>query len=91
MSLNAEYMLKQSKIHMGIDSNLVLKSYLEAELSPKVTLQMCAEMQQATNHYRLRERRGSRALRTDTLVQPGADDPKEAAKCNRCRDPCPER
>ncbi|KAJ1396818.1 eukaryotic porin-domain-containing protein [Ochromonadaceae sp. CCMP2298] len=53
MSLNAEYMLKQSKIHMGIDSNLVLKSYLEAELSPKVTLQMCAEMQQATNHYRV--------------------------------------
>jgi hypothetical protein len=52
MSLNAEFMLKQSKIHIGVDSNLLLKSYLETSLSPNTQLQLCAEMMQANNHYR---------------------------------------
>ena len=52
MSFNAEFMLKQSKLHMGIDSNLLLKSYLETSISPSTQLQFGAEMMQASNHYR---------------------------------------
>ena len=52
MAVNAEFMLKQSKIHMGIDSNLLLKSYLETSISPTTQLQFGAEMLQHANHYR---------------------------------------
>jgi len=51
-SVAAEFMLKQSKLHMGIDSNLLLKSYLEISPSPTMQLQICAEMMQAANHYK---------------------------------------
>jgi hypothetical protein len=50
--VSAEFMLKQSKLHMGIDSNLLLKSYLETNLNPTTQLQLCAEVMQAANHYK---------------------------------------
>ena len=52
MTIGAEYILKQSKIQMSIDSNLLLKSYLEANLGPGISLQFCAEMQQHKEHFR---------------------------------------
>mmetsp|Transcript_2848 Transcript_2848/g.4360 ORF Transcript_2848/g.4360 Transcript_2848/m.4360 type:complete len:323 (-) Transcript_2848:115-1083(-) len=51
-SVGAEFMLKQSKIQLGIDSNFVIKSYLETHLSPNTQLQLCAETMQLNNHYR---------------------------------------
>ncbi len=52
VSLNAEYILKQSKLHMGIDSNLFVRSNLETALSAGVTLQFSAELNQLKDHYR---------------------------------------
>lgn len=52
MSVGAEFMLKQSKLCMGVDSNLLLKSYLETSLNPGTQLQISAEMMQAANHYK---------------------------------------
>lgn len=52
MSVSAEFMLKQSKLHLGVDSNLLLKSYLETSLSQGTQLQLAAEMQQHAGHYR---------------------------------------
>ena len=50
--VSAEFMLKQSKLHMGIDSNLLLKSYLETSLNPTTQLQLSAEVMQAANHFK---------------------------------------
>ena len=52
MSFGAEYTLKQSKLHMSVDSNLLLKSSLESTLAPGVTMQFAAEMMQAKEHYK---------------------------------------
>lgn len=52
MSVGAEYMLKQSKLQMSIDSNLLIKSYLETNLGPGITMQFCAEMQQHKEHFK---------------------------------------
>ena len=52
MSVGAEFMLKQSRLHLGVDSNMLLKSYLETSLNPSTQLQLTAEMMQANNHYR---------------------------------------
>ena len=52
MSVAAEYILKQSKIHMSVDSNLLFKTALDAELMPGTTVQACAEMQHIKEHYR---------------------------------------
>jgi hypothetical protein len=52
MSVGAEYTLKQSKLHMSIDSNLQLKSLLEATILPGFQLQFCAEVAQAKDMYR---------------------------------------
>jgi Eukaryotic porin len=52
MSLGAEYTLKQSKLHMSVDSNMLLKSSLESTLAPGVTMQFAAEMMQAKDHFK---------------------------------------
>jgi hypothetical protein len=52
MALGAEYSMKQSKLHMSIDSNLLLKSSLESTVAPGVTMQFAAEMMQAKDHYK---------------------------------------
>ncbi len=44
--------MKQSKLHMSIDSNLLLKSSLESTVAPGVTMQFAAEMMQAKDHYK---------------------------------------
>ncbi len=45
-------MLKQSKVQIGVDSNLLLKSYIETNVAPGTTMQISAEMMQAQNHYK---------------------------------------
>jgi hypothetical protein len=52
MGLGAEFMLKQSKLHFGVNSDLLLRSYLETSLSQSAQFQLSAEMMQASNHYR---------------------------------------
>ena len=48
----AEYMLKQSKLHMSIDSQLQLKSMVETTIAPGVQLQMCADVNQGKSFYK---------------------------------------
>lgn len=45
-------MLKQSKVSMGIDSNLQLRSLVETSLAPGVQLQFAAEMAHLQGQYR---------------------------------------
>jgi hypothetical protein len=52
MGMLAEFQLKQAKLQLGLDSNLVLRSTLDSTINPGTTLQLCAEMQQQSNHYR---------------------------------------
>jgi hypothetical protein len=52
MSVGAEYTMKQSKLHMSIDSGLLIKSSLNTQISPGTEMQLCAEMQQAGQHYK---------------------------------------
>ncbi len=51
-SVAAEYTLKQSKLHLSVDSGLLFKSTLDAELSAGVTVQASAEMQHVKEHFR---------------------------------------
>ncbi len=51
-SVSAEYTLKQGKIHMGVDSNLLLKTALETNVAPGVNLQIAAETMQGKGHYK---------------------------------------
>ena len=44
VSVSAEYMLKTSKIHMSVDSDVTFKSTLEAAVVPGIHLQLCAEI-----------------------------------------------
>ena len=52
MSMTAEYILKQSKLQIGVDSNLHLKSSLETSVMNGFQLQFCAEMSQLKDVYR---------------------------------------
>jgi len=52
MTLAAEYTLKQSKLNFSVDSNLYLKSMLEATISPGTSLQFSAEVLHSKDHYR---------------------------------------
>lgn len=52
MSIGAEYMLKQSKLHMSIDSQMQLKSMVETAIAPGVQMQLCADMAQSKGVYR---------------------------------------
>ena len=51
-SLLAEYELKQSKITMGVDSNLDVKTSIETMLAPGVQMQLCADIGHLKGHYR---------------------------------------
>lgn len=52
MTLGAEYIMKQSKLHMSIDSNLLVKSALESTVYPGLSINLAAEMAQSKDHYR---------------------------------------
>ncbi len=52
MSVAAEYMLKQSRVSMSVDSNITLKSLVETSIAPGVQLQLAAEMAQLQGQYR---------------------------------------
>jgi len=51
-TIGAEYILKQSKVQMSIDNSLLLKSTLESQVLPGISMQFSAEMAQAKDHYR---------------------------------------
>lgn len=51
-SIAVEYELKQSKITMGLDSNLTVKSSIETSIAPGVQLQICAEVAHLQAGYR---------------------------------------
>mmetsp|Transcript_7928 Transcript_7928/g.7081 ORF Transcript_7928/g.7081 Transcript_7928/m.7081 type:complete len:318 (+) Transcript_7928:43-996(+) len=48
----AEYNLKQSKIHMSIDTDLLIKSTVETSLGSGVTLQLAAQSSTINNQYK---------------------------------------
>lgn len=52
MTLGAEFFLKQSKLHMSLDSNMLVRSSLETSLTPGMQMQFAAEVLQSKNHYR---------------------------------------
>ena len=52
MSLTAEYILKQSRLSMSVDSNVALKSLLETTIAPGVQLQFGADVSQLQGQYR---------------------------------------
>lgn len=52
MSIAAEYVLKQSKMHMSVDSNLVFKSLLETTVMPGFMIQLSAEEQHFKDIYK---------------------------------------
>lgn len=52
MGCSAEYMLKQGKVHFGVDSNMVVKSYVETAIAQGQQLQVAAEMQHSSDTYR---------------------------------------
>lgn len=52
-SVSAEFILKQSKLNFSLDSDLMVKSALETSVMAGMTLQVTAEMQHASNHYRV--------------------------------------
>lgn len=52
MGMSAQYTLKQSTLNFGVDSNLLIKSMINAEIQPGITMQMCGEVQHSGGHYR---------------------------------------
>ncbi len=46
MNVSAQYILKQSKINMGVDSDLSIKSSVETSIAPGVQLNITAEIPQ---------------------------------------------
>ncbi len=52
MSVAAEYILKQSRVSMSIDSNVTLKTLVETSIAPGVQLQLAADMAQLQGQYR---------------------------------------
>lgn len=46
MTVGAEYMYKQGRLHMSVDSNLTIKSALDTNISPGMNLQLVAELSQ---------------------------------------------
>lgn len=53
MSLSAEYILKQAKLTMSVDSSLHVKSLLETDLPQGMHLQLAAEVDQLKNSYKI--------------------------------------
>ncbi len=52
MNVGASYQLKQSRIQMSVDSDLVIKSFLETQINPGLNMQLCSEMHHATESYK---------------------------------------
>lgn len=52
MTVATEYMLKQGKLHMSIDSSLMVKSLVETTAIPGVTLQFSADLMHLQGQYR---------------------------------------
>lgn len=53
MSVAAEYTLKQSTLHISLDSNLVVKSMLDVRnVIPGANLQLCGEMNHIKDSHR---------------------------------------
>lgn len=52
MGVSAQYVLKQSSLNFGVDSNLLIKSMLNTEIQPGISLQMAGEVQHSAGHYR---------------------------------------
>lgn len=52
MTVGAEYILKQSKLSMSIDSNLHIRSCVETALGPGMQLQFSGEFNQPAGVYR---------------------------------------
>lgn len=50
--VSAQYMLKQSSLNFGVDSNLLIKSMVSTEIQPGISLQMSGEIQHSAGHYR---------------------------------------
>ena len=46
MSVGAEYMYKQGRLQMSVDSNLTIKSAMDTNVSPGMNLQLVAELSQ---------------------------------------------
>lgn len=51
-TVTGEYILKQSKIHMSVDSNFGVKSMLETQVVPGLTLQLASDVNQPADQYR---------------------------------------
>lgn len=52
MSVSAEYILKQSRLNMSLDSSLGVKSVLETTVVPGVNIQLCSDVNQIKDQYR---------------------------------------
>ncbi len=52
MSVAAQYFLKQSKLEIGVDSNVLIRSMLETTVFPGLSIALSAEMMQAKDHYK---------------------------------------
>ena len=52
MGLSAQYSLKQSSLNFGVDSNLLIKSMVNAEFLPGITMQLSSEVHHGSGHYR---------------------------------------
>jgi Eukaryotic porin len=53
MSIAAEYSLKQSKLHISLDSNLTIKSLLELKnVVPGSELHLCGELNHLKDGYK---------------------------------------
>jgi len=51
-TLGAEFQLAQSRLHMSIDSNAMIKSTVETKINPRMQLQLSAEMYHPKDHYK---------------------------------------
>jgi hypothetical protein len=53
MTVAAEYILKQSKLHMSMDSNLQVKSSLETSVVPGIQMQVAGEIAHLAGAYKI--------------------------------------
>lgn len=52
MSVGAEFILKQSRIQLSLDSDITWRTLLETTVTPMVSLQLSAEVAQLSESYR---------------------------------------
>ncbi len=53
MSVGAEYIYKQGRIHMSVDSALTIRSSLDTTISPGVTMQLVGELSQFNTQLKM--------------------------------------